>query len=174
MVGCCGFLSFSLVFCLLGSRLGTTLYIHFTRRWVKSTRHSSASREKKNEEKGGKECHSSLGGFVGRGWVCRLWWSVFRGAGSVASLGFLGCGVWLGMSLRIGGGLRFVCRYGGWAGAEVRWLCIGRGRPRGGGGVSRPPPGVRRNRSTLLLALGDCVYLLVHVRGVRVVLWCLK
>ncbi len=34
--------------------------------------------------------------------------------------GFLGCRVWLGMNLRIGGGLRSVCRYGGWAGAEVR------------------------------------------------------
>jgi hypothetical protein len=49
--GCCGFLSFSLVFCLLGGRLGTTLYIHIIRRWVKSMRHSSASREKKNKKK---------------------------------------------------------------------------------------------------------------------------
>jgi len=49
--GSCGFLSFSLVFCLLGGRLGTTLYIHFIRRWVKARRHSSAPREKKNEKK---------------------------------------------------------------------------------------------------------------------------
>jgi hypothetical protein len=27
--------------------------------------------------------------------------------------GFLGCRVWFDMSLRIGGGLRSVCRYGG-------------------------------------------------------------
>jgi hypothetical protein len=57
--GCCGFLSFSLVFCLLGGRLGTTLYIHFIRRWVKSRRHSSALRRKKRERKGGKVRHSS-------------------------------------------------------------------------------------------------------------------
>jgi hypothetical protein len=57
--GCCGFLSFSLVFCKFGGRLETTLYIHITRRWVKSRRHSSASREKKNEKKSEKERHSS-------------------------------------------------------------------------------------------------------------------
>jgi hypothetical protein len=68
--GCCGFLSFSLIFCLLGGRLETTLYIHFIRRWVKSTRHSSARREKKNKKKAGKVRHSSLGGFVGS--VCQL------------------------------------------------------------------------------------------------------
>jgi hypothetical protein len=49
--GFCGFLSFSLVFCLLGGRLGTTLYIHSTRRWVKSRRHSSALRESEDEKK---------------------------------------------------------------------------------------------------------------------------
>jgi hypothetical protein len=54
VVDCCGFLSFSLVFCGLAGRLGTTLYIHFIRRWVKASRHSSTSRRKKNEEKGGK------------------------------------------------------------------------------------------------------------------------
>jgi hypothetical protein len=59
VVGCGGFLSFSLVFCLLGGRLETTLYIHFTRRWVKSTRRSSAPRESKDEKKGGRERHSS-------------------------------------------------------------------------------------------------------------------
>jgi len=59
MFGCCGFLSFSLVFCLLGGRLGPTLYIHFTRRWVESRRHSSAPRRKKIGRKGGKERHSS-------------------------------------------------------------------------------------------------------------------
>jgi len=41
------FLSFSSVFCKFGGRLETTLYIHFTRRWVKPTRHSSALRRKK-------------------------------------------------------------------------------------------------------------------------------
>jgi len=49
--GSCGFLSFSLVFCRFGGRLETTLYIHFTRRWVKSTRRSSALRENENEKK---------------------------------------------------------------------------------------------------------------------------
>jgi hypothetical protein len=49
--GCCGFLSFSLIFCLLGGRLETTLYIHFTRRWVKSTRHSSARRKGEDEKR---------------------------------------------------------------------------------------------------------------------------
>jgi hypothetical protein len=48
-----------LVFCKFGGRLETTLYIHFTRRWVKSTRHSSAPRENENEKKGKKERHSS-------------------------------------------------------------------------------------------------------------------
>jgi hypothetical protein len=49
--GSCGFLSFSLVFCRFGGRFETTLYIHFTRRWVKSTRRSSARREGENEKK---------------------------------------------------------------------------------------------------------------------------
>jgi hypothetical protein len=49
--GCCGFLSFSLVFCRFGGRLETTLYIHFTQRWVKSRRHSSALRRNENEKK---------------------------------------------------------------------------------------------------------------------------
>jgi hypothetical protein len=57
--GSCGFLSFSLVFCGLAGRLGTTLYIHFIRRWVETRRHSSAPREKKNEKKGGEARHSS-------------------------------------------------------------------------------------------------------------------
>jgi hypothetical protein len=57
--GSCGFLSFSLVFCLLGGRLGASLYIHFIRRWVKARRRSSAPREKKNEKKAGKVRHSS-------------------------------------------------------------------------------------------------------------------
>jgi hypothetical protein len=57
--GCCGFLSFSLVFCLLGGRLETTLYIHFIRRWVKSRRHSSAPRKSGRKKKGRKERHSS-------------------------------------------------------------------------------------------------------------------
>jgi hypothetical protein len=54
MFGCCGFLSFSLVFCLLGGRFETTLYIHFIRRWVKSRRHSSAPRRNENKKKGKK------------------------------------------------------------------------------------------------------------------------
>jgi hypothetical protein len=58
--GCGGFLSFSLVFCGFGGRLGTTLYIHFIRRWVKARRHSSASREGEDEKKGWKERRSSL------------------------------------------------------------------------------------------------------------------
>jgi hypothetical protein len=57
--GFCGFLSFSLVFCLLGGRLEATLYIHFIRRRVKSMRHSSASRENEDEKKAGKARHSS-------------------------------------------------------------------------------------------------------------------
>jgi hypothetical protein len=51
VVGSCGFLSFSSVFCKFGGRLGPTLYIHFTRRWVKSRRHSSALRENEREKK---------------------------------------------------------------------------------------------------------------------------
>jgi len=57
--GCCGFLSFSLVFCRFGGRLETTLYIHFIRRWVKSTHHSSAPRKSKDEKKAEKVRHSS-------------------------------------------------------------------------------------------------------------------
>jgi hypothetical protein len=57
--GCCGFLSFSSVFCKFGGRFEASLYIHFIRRWVEARRHSSAPREKKNEKKGGKERHSS-------------------------------------------------------------------------------------------------------------------
>jgi hypothetical protein len=57
--GCCGFLSFSLVFCRFGGRLETTLYIHFTRRWVETRRHSSALRESEDEKKAGKVRHSS-------------------------------------------------------------------------------------------------------------------
>ena len=67
MFGCCGFLSFSWVFCKFGGRLETTLYIHFTRRWKKSTRHSSARRENEDEKKAGKTRHSSQLGFVGSG-----------------------------------------------------------------------------------------------------------
>jgi hypothetical protein len=57
--GSCGFLSFSSVSCLLGGRLETTLYIHFIRSWVMSTRRSSASREGEDEKKGWKERRSS-------------------------------------------------------------------------------------------------------------------
>jgi hypothetical protein len=51
VVGSCGFLSFSSVFCRFGGRLKITLYIHFTQRWVKAKRHSSASREGEDEKK---------------------------------------------------------------------------------------------------------------------------
>ena len=45
MFGCCGFLSFSLVFCRFGGWFETTLYIHFIRNRVISRRHSSAPRK---------------------------------------------------------------------------------------------------------------------------------
>jgi len=51
MFDCCGFLSFSLVFCKFGGRLEASLYIHFIGNWVKSRRHSSASREDEDEKK---------------------------------------------------------------------------------------------------------------------------
>jgi hypothetical protein len=73
MFGCCGFLSFSLVFCRFGGRLETTLYIHFTRRWVEARRHSSASRRKKRERKGGKVRHSSQCRAPGLGGVCGVY-----------------------------------------------------------------------------------------------------
>ncbi len=69
MVGCCGFLSFSSVFCKFGGRFEASLYIHFTRRWVKSRRRSSALRRKKREGRGGKERRSSQLDFAGS--VCR-------------------------------------------------------------------------------------------------------
>jgi hypothetical protein len=40
---------FKFGFCLLGGRLGPTLYIHFIRNWVKTRRRSSASREGEDE-----------------------------------------------------------------------------------------------------------------------------
>ncbi len=49
MFSCCGFLSFSLVFCRLGGRLETTLYIHFTRRWVGEAPFFGASRRRRRE-----------------------------------------------------------------------------------------------------------------------------
>jgi hypothetical protein len=51
VVGFCGFLSFSSVFCLLGGRFEASLYIHFIRGWVKLTRRSSARREGEDEKK---------------------------------------------------------------------------------------------------------------------------
>jgi hypothetical protein len=39
---------------MFGGRFEITLYIHFIRRWGKSTRHSSAPRENENEKKGGR------------------------------------------------------------------------------------------------------------------------
>jgi hypothetical protein len=44
-------LSFSLVSCKFGCRFEASLYIHFIRNWVKSTRHSSASRKSGREKK---------------------------------------------------------------------------------------------------------------------------
>ena len=90
MVGSCGFLSFSSVFCLLGGRFEASLYIHITRRWVKSTRHSSARREGEDEKKGGKERHSSQCRTPGSSVVVRSlgWWVV----NAAARLGFGGCG----------------------------------------------------------------------------------
>jgi hypothetical protein len=70
MLGCCGFLSFSWVFCLLGGRLETTLYIHFTRRWVKARRHSSARRKGKDEKRAEKNAILRSWRFC-RGRVCR-------------------------------------------------------------------------------------------------------
>jgi hypothetical protein len=64
VVGCCGFLSFSLVFCKFGGRFEASLYIHFIRRWVKSTRHSSAPRKSGRKKKGKKERHSSQFGLA--------------------------------------------------------------------------------------------------------------
>ncbi len=43
-----------MVFCRFGGRLETTLYIHSTRRWVRSRLHSSASRKSGRKKKGGK------------------------------------------------------------------------------------------------------------------------
>jgi hypothetical protein len=65
---CCGFLSFSLVFCLLGGWFEASLYIHFIRNWVETKRHFSASREGADEKKGGEARRSSQLGFVGRMW----------------------------------------------------------------------------------------------------------
>jgi len=93
VLGSCGFLSFSLVFCRFGGRLETTLYIHFTRRWVMSTRRSSASRRKKRGGRGGKTPFFAIGlcrgGIVsGAGSVDRLrlaWTSPFRVAYTASS-----------------------------------------------------------------------------------------
>jgi hypothetical protein len=57
--GCCGFLSFSVVFCKFGGRFETTLYIHFIQRWVEARRHSSAPRKSGRKKKAGKTRHSS-------------------------------------------------------------------------------------------------------------------
>jgi len=64
---------------------------------VKSRRHSSASCKNERGGDAGKGApFFAVGGFVGRGWVCRLWWSVFRGAGS---------GVFLEVSWGVASGL---------------------------------------------------------------------
>jgi len=70
MVGCGGFLSFSLVFCRFGGRLETTLYIHFTRRWVETRRHSSAPRESEDEKKAEKRAVLRSWRFC-RGRICQ-------------------------------------------------------------------------------------------------------
>jgi hypothetical protein len=112
-----------LVFCRFGGRLETTLYIHFTRRWVKSTRRSSASRRKKREGRGGRERRSS-----------QLGWAVSQRRAEVGlplcfSWDWL-CGVW-----RFLGASRLVWR-----------LCIGGvcdrcvGRRRGGYRQRASPP----------------------------------
>jgi hypothetical protein len=87
--GSCGFLSFSSVFCKFGGRFEASLYIHFTR-WVKSRRHSSASRKSEREKKGGKERHSSQCRTPGLSVVVGGlgWWVVNAAAG----LGFGGYG----------------------------------------------------------------------------------
>ena len=95
MFGSCGFLSFSLVFCLLGGRLETTLYIHFIRRWVETRRHSSASRENEDEKKAGR---CAVLRSADRGLRLVGWW--VRRA-STMSLRRLGAGRCLG---RLGGG----------------------------------------------------------------------
>jgi len=59
-----------LVFCLLGGWFETTLYIHFTRRWVKSRRHSSAPRESEDEKKAEKRAVLRSWRFC-RGRVCQ-------------------------------------------------------------------------------------------------------
>ena len=94
MFGCCGFLSFSLVFCKFGGRCEASLYIHFIRGWMKARRHSSASRRKKRGGDAEKVRHSSLGGCgagVGlpsvaecfsRGWLCGVFMEVSWGVAS--------------------------------------------------------------------------------------------
>jgi hypothetical protein len=91
---CCGFLSFSLVFCLFGGRLEASLYIHFIRGWVKSRRHSSAPRKDERGEEAEKVRHSSLGGgragvgltsvaeCFSRGWLCGVFLEVSWGVTS--------------------------------------------------------------------------------------------
>jgi hypothetical protein len=73
MFGSCGFLSFSLVFCRFGGRLEASLYIHFIWRWVKSTRHSSASRKSGRKKKGGKERHFSQCRTLGSALLWGVW-----------------------------------------------------------------------------------------------------
>jgi hypothetical protein len=74
--GSCVFLSFSLVFCLLGSRFEASLYIHFTQRWVKSTRRSSARRGSEDEKKSAERnaVLRSAGFEVGEGALSKEGW----------------------------------------------------------------------------------------------------
>ncbi len=67
------FLSFSLVFCRFGGWLGTTLYIHSTRRWVKARRRPSASRESEDERKGGEGAPFFAVSTPGLGGVCGVY-----------------------------------------------------------------------------------------------------
>ncbi len=79
MFSCCGFLSFSLVFCKLGGRFEASLYIHFTQRWVKSRRHSSAPRKDERGGEAGKYVilrsaeRRACGGVWGGGWGAPRW-----------------------------------------------------------------------------------------------------
>jgi hypothetical protein len=108
--GSCGFLSFSLVFCKSGGRFGTTLYIHFTRRWVMSRRHSSAPRENEDEKKRGRRAILRSWRFCrgGRRRVCRLRRCVF--VGSALCRLEVSWGIAAGSAFVYRRGLRSLCR----------------------------------------------------------------
>jgi hypothetical protein len=87
--GSCGFLSFSLVFCMFGGRFEITLYIHFIRRWGKSTRHSSAPRKNENEKKGGRSA-PFFAVLMPDLWVFGVVGRVHRGCAGALASGFAG------------------------------------------------------------------------------------